>query len=723
MNRKRRIASLIFSLLLFGLNLMALSYLLDGWSTARIDLTEENVYSITPATKRIIRSLEEDVTIYGFFSERTHPKLAPLVPEVTDLLQEYEEVSGGRVNVQIFDPKADEAVEDMAADRFGVQSAPFRTASKYETGIVNAYFSIVVQYADQYQRYGFIDLIEVDPLPDGDIDVRLRNLEYDVTRAIKKVVYGFRATNELFERIEQPVRLEAYVSSASLPEMFADVPTALEEAVAELREAGGEKFQFEQFDPDTDPLAQQRLAQLGLPALSLSFFGEDGFYLYGILDNGGRLEQIGLAAETVSKASIREAIEASLRRNTPGFLKTIGVVAPTPPQLPPQLAMQYPQPPPEFEELKRYLTQEYQVRDVQLGEPGGVGSDVDTLLVLKPRELSEREVYHLDQYLMRGGRVVLCAGRYESNTSSGSLNINPVDTGLEGWLEHYGITLEQKLVLDDQNYPLPIPSYRDTALGRIRSYEMAPYPYLVQVGDDGFVNRDITSTLDTVGIYWGSPLSVAALQAEPAEDTDEASQEPEDGTSNRDLTYEPLLRSSERSWTETDTLGVGQVDYVVPAETEPELLAVAVRGQFDSYFAETGPPAAAPDDPQAGGPDGATLKRSPETRLIVVGNSEFLSDNVARAVGQFDGFFVENLRFVQNVIDWAGVDNELAAIRSRGLKSRRLERVEPGTQSTIEIINYLIPAGVLLAFGIFLYRKRRQQKPVVTMPAPRGGTA
>ena len=51
MTRRQRIASLTLSLLLLGANLIALNYLLAGSSAARLDLTEEGIYSITPATK------------------------------------------------------------------------------------------------------------------------------------------------------------------------------------------------------------------------------------------------------------------------------------------------------------------------------------------------------------------------------------------------------------------------------------------------------------------------------------------------------------------------------------------------------------------------------------------------------------------------------------------------------------------------------------------------
>ena len=290
-DRRQRLMSLGLTVVLAGLNLIALNYLLAGWTTARIDLTEEGLFSISPATKRILTSLDEDLTIHGYFSKRTHPKLAPLVPELVDLLEEYRAVSGGRVHLEIIDPGEDEAAEQEAADRFGVQSSPFRLASKYESGIVNAYFALVVKYGDQYERYGFQDLIDVELLPDGDIDVRLRNPEYDLTRAIKKVVYGFQSATDLFDRIEQPVRLTAIMTPESLPEILSEVPDAVRAAAQELQEKGGDKFIFEELDPTQDEAAKRDVElRFGARPMSLGLFSTESFYLYGILEVGGRLE-------------------------------------------------------------------------------------------------------------------------------------------------------------------------------------------------------------------------------------------------------------------------------------------------------------------------------------------------------------------------------------------------------------------------------------------------
>lgn len=687
-----RHVSLIVTFALVAANLVAFNVLISGWSTARLDLTSDRMFSISPATKRIVTSLEDDLWITGYFSDRTHPKLSPLIPEISDLLDEYAALSGGKIHVEIVDPGDDETVEQEANQRFGVQSTPFRLASKYETGIVNAYFAIVIRYGDQYVRYGFSDIIDVEPLPDGDVDVRLRNLEYDLTRAIKKVVFGFHGTAELFQRTDGPVRLTAILTPDALPEVFKDVPDAVRAAATELREAAGDGFEYTEILPTEQATVQQVAANYGARPMSLGFFGDEQFYLYAFLESAGRREQIPLTGEGVSAASIREAVENTLKRQTPGFLKTIGVVAPGP-AIPPEVLAQLqaqgqqipPQPPPEFEQVKTYLRQDYTVHNVNL--ESAVGSGVDVLLILKPKNLSERAVFNLDQYLMRGGRVVICTGSYEPDFSQQGLNVRPVTTGLEDWLAHHGVTVERTLVLDDRNQPLPIPQVRQTIFGNVRTWTMEPYPYLVEIRDEGLVESGITAQVDAVGFYWGSPVTVTADSARGLERMD-------------------ILRSSDRSWTSDDLTLVSRIDYTVPENTEPRTLAVALQGEFDSYFANRPVPAAGDGSEQPA--TDVPITRSPETRLAVVGDAEFLSDLVSRLLAQQGGFFAQNLGFTQNLIDWMNLDNDLITIRARGAGVRRLERIERPAQITFETVNYLIPLGLIVAFGAWHWMRRRR---------------
>jgi ABC-2 type transport system permease protein len=721
-DRRKLITSLTITLVLVGLNLVAFNVLM-GRTSMRLDLTEEGVYSITPATERLLKSLEEDCHIYGYFSKRTHAKLAPLVPQIADLLDEYEAVSGGRVKVRIVDPKEDPEAEQEATERYGVTSAAFQLVSKYEAGIVNAYFHLVIKYGDQYVRYGFDDLIEIEPEPDGDFEVTLRNIEYDLTRAIKKVVFGFRGGAELFERVEEPVRFTAVMTPGALPDVLEDVPEAVRSAAQELSEKGGDKFVYEELDPTNDEELQYELLQrFGAQPMALGLFSEESFYLYGFLQSGGRIEQLALTGEGVTAASVREAVESSLRRQTPGFLKTVGLVLPAP-AIPPELLMQMqmqgrmpPQPPPEFEQLRTIFERDYQVQDVDLSADQGVPSDVDILVVLKPKDLDELSIYNLDQYLMRGGRVVLCAGGYEARLDMQGLRISRVESGLEDWLASYGVTVEPTMVLDEQNQPYPIPDVEMTPIGPVRTYRYEPYPYLVQVAEKGLINREISSNLGAVGIYWGSPVEV---------DTEKSGE----------LQVLELLRSSDRSWTDDNERQAVVLDVETPAETESHLLGVALSGRFKSYWAGKESPRA-PEEPldplqDPADPDfGATppvastdvpLEESPETRLVVIGNAEFLSDFVASSVLAADpSFFGENLAFMQNLIDWTNLDNEMLQIRSRGATSRRLGEIPQASRVTIEVANYLAAAAILLGLAAWFHWRRRHTVPVRDTAAPRG---
>src|SRR5690606_20582713 len=149
-----------------------------GW--ARIDMTEGDLYSRSEATERQLDRLREPLLIRGYFSSKTHPLLAPLVPRLKDLLEEYAVAAGGRAQVEFVDPTRDTALAEEAAAKYGIRPIPFQTASRYQTAVVNSYFDVVVAYGDQYETLGFRDLIEVKVQGERDLSVALKNPEYSI---------------------------------------------------------------------------------------------------------------------------------------------------------------------------------------------------------------------------------------------------------------------------------------------------------------------------------------------------------------------------------------------------------------------------------------------------------------------------------------------------------------------------------------------------------------
>ncbi len=219
---------LLLTAALVALNGVALNAWLFPLSGARVDMTSQKEYSLSPTTRALVGTLNEPLLIRGYFSERTHPLLAPLVPRVRDMLREYEIASGGNVVVEIVDPLEDPEKEAEANQTYGIQPTPLQASDRYGASVVNAYFDVLIRYGDQNAVLGFQDLIEVQPSPTGDVEVRLRNLEYDLTRSIKRVVYGFQSVDAALAELDEPAALTLFYTPESLPEWLAGVPATVE---------------------------------------------------------------------------------------------------------------------------------------------------------------------------------------------------------------------------------------------------------------------------------------------------------------------------------------------------------------------------------------------------------------------------------------------------------------------------------------------------------------
>lgn len=114
---------LLVLLLAFVAFNMASNVLLPG---ARVDLTEQKLFTISDGTRQILGELDEPITLYFFFSDRASKDMVILrnyARRVEELLKEYERVAGGQIKLQIIDPQPFSEAEDRAAE-FGLQDIP-----------------------------------------------------------------------------------------------------------------------------------------------------------------------------------------------------------------------------------------------------------------------------------------------------------------------------------------------------------------------------------------------------------------------------------------------------------------------------------------------------------------------------------------------------------------------------------------------------------------------
>ena len=74
-----------------------------------------------------------------------------------------------------------------------------------------------------------------------------------------------------------------------------------------------------------------------------------------------------------------------------------------------------------------------------------------------PKEMSDQERFAVDQFLMRGGSLLVATGNYRLSPFQfgGGLTIEEVKDGLREMLADYGVEIGQELVMDPQNEPFP----------------------------------------------------------------------------------------------------------------------------------------------------------------------------------------------------------------------------------------------------------------------------
>jgi ABC-2 type transport system permease protein len=417
--------------------------------------------------------------------------------------------------------------------------------------------------------------------------------------------------------------------------------------------------------------------------------------------------------EELDKGGLERAIQAGIKRFAPGFLKTVALY--TPPQ-----AGGFTGARPDYTVLNDGLTANMTVKKTDL-DKGRVPDDADLLLVAGPEDLDEKQVFAIDQFLMQGGTVILAASPYHLEMGGNAIAARAQPTGLEDWLKHQGLDLEQTLVLDPQSTPFPIPVQRQVGGFVVQEIQSIAYPYFPDIREDGMdQDTGITSGLGQITLNWTSPIKM-------------------DPEKNKDRRVVDLLKSSPGSWTNASENiqpnfdAHGPLGFALGKDLGRKSLAVAVEGRFSSLFAGKPSPMlkesekkgsedeTATDDPAAD-PDASEDEKTkptisgvvetspPSARLILIGSSSFLTDTaISLATEATRTVYTKPLELIQNAIDWSLEDRGLLSLRGRGQYSRLLEPMSRRRQMFWEYLNYALAlAGLALVYG--LHRRSRARR-------------
>ena len=94
--------------------------LFKGW---RVDLTENELYTLSEGTHRILDDIEEPINLYFYFSDQATANIQSLrdyANRVREMLEEFEDAADGGIDLRIIDPLPFSEEEDRAT-QFGLQ--------------------------------------------------------------------------------------------------------------------------------------------------------------------------------------------------------------------------------------------------------------------------------------------------------------------------------------------------------------------------------------------------------------------------------------------------------------------------------------------------------------------------------------------------------------------------------------------------------------------------
>jgi ABC-type uncharacterized transport system involved in gliding motility auxiliary subunit len=466
-------------------------------------------------------------------------------------------------------------------------------------------------------------------------------------------------TRAILKKLDSPVEVRFYYSKGEtrVPSQFQNYARAVEDLLGEFRQAAGGNIVIKKFDPQPDS-EQEDLANLDGVEGQMLPTGEK-FYL-GLCISLDPLKAaipfLSPDREKLLEYDLARAISQVLSTNRP----VIGVMTALPvggSALPPQMAMRMGQQGQEpwvfFSELKR----DFDVRQVQ-PDVDKIDDDIKVLFVIHPKDLKDTTLFAIDQFILRGGRLVaaldaMCLA--DANRQNPMMPMPGGPSNLDKLLKAWGITFENGKVLADMNHARKLQT-RQGGPAEIM-------PTLLFLADKAINKQDVVaSQIDELllafpGYFTGEPVSGLKQTVLLT-------------TSTNAQPVEGFLAQMQPSKVVDDFKGDGK----------KYTLALRLEGKFKTAFPEGKPAEKKEDgdkkeDKKDAKPGDSLKEGKADNAVLLIADSDWLSDNFSVRVQNFFGQKIiqplnGNLSLVQNVVEQMAGDQNLIGVRSRATLNR-----------------------------------------------------
>ena len=329
-----------------------------------------------------------------------------------------------------------------------------------------------------------------------------------------------------------------------------------------------------------------------------------------------------------------------------------------------------------------------------------ISSRYDAIIIAKPtKPFSEKDKFIIDQYIMRGGKVLWLIdpvfATMDSLQSSESTMGNSLDLRLDDMFFKYGVRLNKNLLLDYNSAAIALRTGQMGGQAQIEYFRWYYFPLLNSASNSNIVKNinpikaDFVSSIDPV-------------------------------VSDSDVQKIPLLKTSDYTKVSAAPVFISlsllrQAPDTRMFAQKGQNVAYLLKGKFESLYANRMTSAIVESEEIGFMPSGK------ETSMIVVADGDIIKNQFHIPKGyplplgfdQYTQVTYGNKEFIENAISYL-VDGEgLISIRSRELTIRLLDMNKVNDNTMLwQVVNVIVPSALVVVFGFIMaiIRKRKFTK-------------
>ena len=374
-----------------------------------------------------------------------------------------------------------------------------------------------------------------------------------------------------------------------------------------------------------------------------------------------------------------------------------------------QMLMQMGQPIPESDDPYIYLEQvlqneKYDVQRVEMTKEDPLPDDYDTLVVVNPRELNDRQRWEINRALHAGKSVVLAVQQYEwdyqATREGNRVSRRDENPQINQLLENYGLGVSRDVLMDVNSVTLTVQSQGGGLFSALMGQPFDLPTHILINNTSMNQETSITNRLAAILYLWGTALELDA-----------------DTLAELGLDVETLMYTSDRAWSVSADAPMTQASFEPPATgTTAYPLMALVSGQFPDAFADTPrpawpepeqqpgmpPPMNNPDDEE---PPAAEVNPQPG-QLVLLGCSQMFRKNFLQAA---------NLDLFLNSVDAITLSEHLVNVRGTKPIDRIISRPSNRQRTVWQLANYGLANIIIACIGVGSFAMRKRARNAYTM--------